>query len=268
MSCQKHEPKIAEKNNKKTPSVLKTESSKFSGNFSGVHNEKEIYVTLNSSNSSNRITGILNLDGEQAKIHAIEKNGICLGKITENNSDKTYAITMKFIDKKIHFSISFPEYNNKVLALILDRNTLITNGDGNEISINMDGENVMNSDGSGSSSKKLNRDRGLIGKWRFTEVISSGSGQFYSSFSTDYFVQFDVNGDCFSWIGKSAGGSGDINFDTNDSSNVDKEQWHTVNKNVVFVNRNTNEEIAIPYFAEENRMILKGPINRVYQRVE
>jgi hypothetical protein len=81
-------------------------------------------------------------------------------------------------------------------------------------------------------------------------------------------VQFDVNGDCFSWIGKSAGGSGDINFDTNDSLNVDKEQWHTVNKNVVFVNRNTNEEIAIPYFAEENRMILKGPINRVYQRVE
>ena len=39
-------------------------------------------------------------------------------------------------------------------------------------------------------------------------------------------------------------------------------------KNVVFVNSNTNKELSIPYYAEANRMMLKGNLKRVYQRIE
>ena len=74
----------------------------------------------------------------------------------------------------------------------------------------------------------------MVGKWRFTEVISSGSGQFYSSFSTDYFLQFNANGSCTTWNGRSAGGSGNVSFESNDGTNIENANWYTEGKNVVF----------------------------------
>ena len=271
LSCQ--EQKIKTKTASK-PKVTKMVSAKrplshFAGNFSGTYNQKEIFVTLKKVPRTSKLTGILTMDGREATISATESSDIkCSGRITENDTKKTYNITAEVVNKKLHFNITFPEYNNQILALVLERSNLVTNQSGTTVSVNNNGGTTITSGTSGTSKKPVNRDRALLGKWRFTEVISSGSGQFYSSFSTDYFLQFNANGECRTWTGSSAGGSGNVSFDGSGSSNLEIAQWYTVGKNVVFVNTNTNKEMSIPYYAEENRMMLKGNLKRVYQRVD
>lgn len=246
MSCKKIEIKETQNLSNLIFTTNKT-TTKFSGSFFGFNNAKEIYITLNSLQNENKITGTLLMDGEKAKIIATEINGICSGKITEN-SDKTYLITIKFIDDKLYFAITFPEYDNQVLTLILSKTkeklpTVI-------------------------AKKNVEKNTKLIGTWRFTEVLSSGSGEFYTSFSTDYFLQLKSDGQCITWTGNSAGGNNDIGLEDNGKSNIEVAQWHTDGKNIVFTNPTTNKKMSIAFYAEENRMILKGNLNRVYIRIK
>ena len=256
------------------PKIAKVVTAKrplsyFAGNFSGMHNQKEIFVTLKTVPRTSKLTGVLIMDGKKATITATETSATnCTGKITENDTKKAYNITAEIVNKKLHFNITFPEYNNQILALMLEKSNLVTNQSGNTIAIDSGDGTIISSGSSGTSTKPVKRDRSLVGKWRFTEVISSGSGQFFSSFSTDYFLQFNANGECRTWTGSSAGGSGSVSFDDSGNTNLEIAQWYTVGKNVVFVNSNTNKEMSIPYFAEENRMMLKGNLKRVYQRID
>ena len=270
LSCQEQKPKNKTTTKSKISKVVvaKRPLSHFAGNFSGTHNNKEIFVTLKAVPRTSKISGILTMEGKEATIAATETSATnCNGIITENDTKKRYNITAAIVNKKLHFNITFPEYNNQILALVLERSNLVTNQGGNTIAIDSGGGTTTSSGSSGTSTKKNNRDRALVGKWRFTEVISSESGQFYSSFSTDYFLQFNANGECRTWTGSSAGGSGNVSYDGAGNTNLEIAQWYTFGKNVVFVNSNTNKELSIPYFAEENRMMLKGSLNRVYQRI-
>jgi hypothetical protein len=270
-SCQ--EPKAQSKVSTK-PKIAKIAETKkalsnFVGNYSGTHNDKEIFVTLTAIPRTNKIKGVLTNDGRTAQIAATEINSVCRGIIIEDDTQKKYNVILKVINNKLHFDITFPEYNNQILAMVLDRSTLTTNQGDSPITFDTSGDGIISSTPSnGSSTKPVNRDRALVGKWRFTEVISSGSRQFYSSFSTDYFLQFNANGECRTWTGSSAGGSGNVSYDGTGSSNLEIAQWRTIGKNVVFINPTTNKEMSIPYFAEENRMMLKGNLKRVYQRVD
>ena len=270
LSCQEQ---VACKNTHKKPKIAKTAATKkvtsnFVGNFSGTRNQKEIFVTLTAIPRTNKIKGVLTMDGRTAQIAATEINGVCTGKIIEDDTQKKYNITAEIVNRKLHFNITFPEYNNQILALVLDRSTLTTNQGDSPITFDTSGDGIISSTPSnGSSTKPVIRDRALVGKWRFTEVISSGSGQFYSSFSTDYFMQLSANGECRTWTGSSAGSSGNVSYDGSGSSNLEIAQWRTVAKNIVFINPTNDREMSIPYYAEENRMMLKGSLNRVYQRI-
>lgn len=222
-------------------------ASKFSGKFLGVLNGSEINVSLLPENNSNKIKGELWMNNERATINAVETNDIVKGTITEDNSNKTYNIKLEFVSKKLHLSITFPEYDNQTVTIELNKN---------------DSENV--------TSKPIankTRNANLVGTWRYTEVLSSGSGEYYASFSTDYFIQFKANGDCTTWTGKSAGGTNDVSINSSTGTNVEQAQWYTNNNVIVFVNPSTQKEVSIPFYAEENRMMLKGSVNRVYQRI-
>lgn len=267
-SCQSKVESSITDNSQITKVVTMKHSSPFVGNYSGTNNQKEIFISLSSVPRTNKIIGILILDRKQAQIATTETNAVCTGAVTEEDTQKKYTIVLKIIDKKLHCDIVFPEYNNQVLALVLERSTLtLNNGDGNTTIDNEEGTVITSGSNSGSSTKPLIRDRALVGTWRFTEVISSGSGQFYSSFSTDYFIQLLENGSCITWTGKGAGGSANASLNYNKSNTVQSSLWHTDGKNVVFVNPNNNRKISIPYYAEENRMILKGNLNRVYNKI-
>lgn len=54
--------------------VAKSPLSNFVGNFSGTQNEKEIFVTLTAIARTNKIKGVLTMDGRTAQIAAAEIN--------------------------------------------------------------------------------------------------------------------------------------------------------------------------------------------------
>ena len=117
--------------------------------------------------------------------------------------------------------------------------------------------------------KNYKYDTKLYGVWRYTEVISSGSGDNYASFSTDYFMEFKADGTAFSWTGKSAGGSGNISIDGKGNSTAEKGQWYTEGKTLFLIDPVTKQKASILYFAEENRMMLHngGNEKKVFQRI-
>lgn len=251
LSCQDASSKVNIKSKSDVKNAQKTldkTSSKYSGKFAGVLNEVEIMITLKSTDSSNKIGGELVMNGERATISASETNGICEGFVIEDLSKKKYVIRMEFASETLNFSITFPEYDNQTVTFQLTKIDVKTN--------------------SKITTKNNKINAALVGTWRFTEVLNSGSGEFYASLSTDYFLQLLENGTCITWTGKSAGGTNSATIDSNSASNMEKAQWYTNGNSIIFVNPDTKKEVSIPYYAEENVMKLKGSVNRLYQRID
>ncbi|RYG01336.1 MAG: hypothetical protein EOO07_34310 [Chitinophagaceae bacterium] len=214
--------------------------SNFTGDYEGNNSGK--VVTINMKSTGNNISGTLLMNGETAKLSGISKNNIATGKITEDVSGKTYVFDAERKLNDLYISITFPEYNNQVLKLNLQKVVLANNN--------------------------KTRDQKLIGTWRNTEVISSGSGQFYSSFSTDYFARFNADGTALIWTGKSAGGTKDVTIDGSGGKNLQKMEWYTSGKNLYLVNPQNRQQSAVSFYAEPNRMMLSSAKSKkVYQRV-
>lgn len=257
-SCQDTKVKTEKDLNLQTDNVTMNRQmmSEFSGNFSGVNNDKEILVTLKPILNTKNISGVLLMDNQKAQIAAIENNGFIEGKITEEGSQKTYAITAEIKEGQLYFNITFPEFNNQILALVLKKNS--------------SNENVtnINPNASSSSSNSSSRDNATVGKWRFTEVFSSGSGEFYASMSTDYFIKINGDGTATTWTGKSAGGSNTVIIEGDYGTNVKQYKWFTNDKNFHFIDIETNEEQVVNYYAEPALIMFSFENNkRVYQRI-
>jgi hypothetical protein len=215
----------------------------FSGNYYGEFNGTEIYLELKSN--ENAVSGNLTMNGEQATVSAVIEEKMFSGEITENQSRKTYKISAEWKQDKLHFFITFPEYNNQTVEIILNKVAKETRSNSNQ-----------------------NRNAMLFGTWRFTDVIGSGSGSNYMSFSTDYFVKFNSDGTFLSWTGKSAGGSQNASIESGASNNVTTLKWHTSGKQLILEHPITQEKEQIQFYAEINRIMLTfGNNKRVYQRV-
>ncbi len=239
----KEEKKPENLDEKKIVKTVKMESHDFTGNYFGTFNGTEITMQL--ANDENSVTGNLMMNGEQAKILAAKNNLKFEGKITEDNSQKTYAVSGEWKNNKLYFLITFPEYDNKTVEIILEKGAK---------------KSVSNSD--------ANRNQMLVGTWRFTEVLSSGSGSNYMSFSTDYFVKFNADGTFVSWTGKSAGGSQNASIESGSGTNTATLKWHTSGKQLVLTDPKTQQSETINYYAENSRIMLStNKSKRVYQRV-
>ena len=117
LSCQEQ---VASKNTHKKPKISKATTTKkvtsnFVGNFSGTRNQKEIFVTLTIVPRTNKIKGVLTMDGRTAQITATEINGVCTGKIIEDDTQKKYNITAEIVNRKLHFNITFPKFGCCIL---------------------------------------------------------------------------------------------------------------------------------------------------------
>jgi hypothetical protein len=116
---------------------------------------------------------------------------------------------------------------------------------------------------------KGSRNKAVVGLWRYTEVLSSGSGGNYMSFSTDYFMEFKEDGTVLSWTGKSAGGSSDVSISAEESAKTEKSNWRTDTEKLYFIDPATGKEVHTFYYAEPSRMMLhdgKGT-RKVLQRI-
>lgn len=265
-SCQDATPKVKKKPMDPTKTILNPTST-FSGNFTGIHNQKEIFLTLIPETGSKKVNGVLIIDGRKAKIEVTENNGICKGKIMEEDTQKQYSIVIKFIGQKLNCTIPFPELNNQVLSFNLDKSSLTFGGNEDSIIIE-NGTTITNGNSSGTNGSNHKRNPEVIGKWRFTEVLSSGSGEFYASFSTDYFIRINADGTAITWTGKSAGGTNTVSIEGSYGTNLQQYQWYTNGKAFHFIDPQTNQEQVVNYYVEPSRMMFSyGNNKRVYQRI-
>lgn len=228
----------------KKAKLSKIQPNNFNGNFSTTHQGSLILVKLIAK--GNNVAGSFDMNGQQAKIVGVVKNLICIGTITETETGKTYAFRAQRNGDDLNFSFSVPEQNNQLVNLNLKKTAefpiVAANGDKNPL---------------------------LVGTWRYTEVISSGSGQFYSSFATDYFAKFNADGTALIWTGKSAGGTSGVTIDGAKPESVQNVNWYTEGKLLYLVNPVTKQKSPVNIYIEQNRMMLtSGKNKKVYQRIK
>lgn len=223
----------------------------YAGNFTGV--QAGISSSADLTVQDKKLRGRIIMNGKGADVNGIIKDSASTGMVYDIELKKTYAYSSILRKNELHFFITFPELNNQAVELILKRDEPIAGGKGN-------------TDKPGNTYKY---DIKLLGVWRYTEVISSGSGDNYASFSTDYFMEFKADGTAFSWTGKSAGGSGNISIEGKGNSSAEKGQWYTEGKTLFLIDPVTKQKVSILYFAEENRMMLHngGNEKKVFQRI-
>ena len=247
------------KKSKPLPQTKKTmvTNGLFTGNYLASYENAAISAEM--TENQNVVRGFFYMDGVKNEMIAISDRNTMKGKLKDKSKNIHYDFSAILKDNVLHFSITFPELNNQVIALVLNKQGSLTT---------IENAPISNSKPTASINSKT-KDRRLIGTWRYTEVLSSGGyGSNYASLATDYFIQFKPNGECLSWTGSSAGGSSDVAIESRDTaSTVTKEGWYTEGKNVIFYDLNTNEEVSIPFLADENRFLLKGGSTKIYQRV-
>ena len=246
-------------------------SGLFTGTYIAAYENAAISAEI--TQNRNVIRGNFYMDGVQNEIIATSQSNTFQGKILDKQKQVFYNITANLKDNILRFSITFPELNNQVVELLLTKQGYTSGGE-SDLTITNGDSNITTTEISNESNSKAStqlnsraKDRRLIGTWRYTEVLSSGGYGDYASMATDYFVQFKANGECLSWTGSSAGGSNSGSFESSGNGNVTTEGWYTEGKNVVFYDLTTNEEVSIPFLADENRFLLKGGSTKIYERV-
>lgn len=232
-------------NNLKNIEKPKMQTEIFTGRFAGTLNNSEIIVDI--TEDQNTVSGSFILNNETFQLNAISEGITFSGKISEEATGRFYTVTAEMKGKELHLFIPFPELNNQIVELKLEKQT--------------------STDVVSKTKNEKAKNPNLIGTWRYTEVLGGGYGNSYGSMATDYFVQFKPNGECISWTGSSAGGSGNVSFESSGGKNVTVEEWYTEGKNLIIINPTTKTKASVGYYAEPNRMMLKGKKNRVYQRV-
>lgn len=114
---------------------------------------------------------------------------------------------------------------------------------------------------------EMERNKNLIGVWRNTEVLSSGSGDSYLSFATDYFLEFQENGTVLSWVGSSAGAG--YSIESEDRNKAEKGEWST-NENSLFLKDPVTKQEVITYFYVQNQrlMLSNEGSKKVFEKIQ
>lgn len=241
----------------------------FTGNYKANYENATISAELTEKNTV--VNGYFYMDGVQNQLIAISDKNTLKGKIKDKSKNMYYDFTANLNANELHFFITFPELNNQIIELLLIKQEISSDVD-NDLTSEKESKITPTQTTDSNINSTINsktKDKRLVGTWRYTDVISSGGyGGDYASLSTDYFVQFKPNGECLSWSGSSAGGSGDITYDSSGNSNITVEGWYTEGKNIVFYNLSNNEEVSIPFLVDDTRFLLKGGSTKIYQRVK
>lgn len=229
----------------------------FTGTYQAAYTNTAIAAEIVENQSL--IRGTFLMDGDHYKIIATSQQNTFRGKILDEGTGKFYDVASQLQGNQMRLSITLPELNNKVVDLQLTKTGAAQTPAGNPAAAAAAAIPALN------NKEKNPR---LVGTWRYTEVLSSGmGGSNHASLATDYFVQFKPNGECLSWAGSSAGGTAHASIESRGNGSVTREEWYTEGKKVIFVDPQTKQEVGLTFFAEDNRMMLKGSSSKVYQRV-
>lgn len=121
-----------------------------------------------------------------------------------------------------------------------------------------------------TKSNTMTRDQQLIGTWRHTEIISSGSGEFYASMATDDFIEFRADGSVATWVGTATAGNSDMTIASDGDTNAQVGSWNTnpEHTQIIFTDPHTKQEARTNYFMENaHLMFSNGHSRKVYERI-
>lgn len=225
-------------------------AQKFSGQFAGSQNG--IQSTADLTVTGQQLGGSVSMNGNKATVTGTITDSISTGTVYDVVTGKTYSYYSKLRGNELSFSITFPELNDQAIQLQMQR-----------VTITAANEKIVN-----DPSKK--KDPRLVGTWRYTDIITSGSGGNFGSFSTDYFMEFKADGTVLSWMGNSGGGVGDQSISSSGNGRVDKGQWYTEEKTLFLVDPTTGQKISMLFYAETNRIMLHngGDNKKVWERTK
>lgn len=221
----------------------------FNGSFKGEQTNLSTTATLKVVN--NKLTGTIIMNGEPGRVAGAITDSTSSGIIYDEVMKKEYAYTSSITGDEIRFHITFPELNNLVIDIIMQR------------------IQATNSSSNTTYKNTGNKNPALLGIWRYTEVLSSGSGNNYGSFSTSYYMEFKSDGTVYSWKGKSAGGTSGVTIEGGGSSNADKGEWYTDGK-TLYLSDASGQKGSMLFYAEANRMMLHngGKEKKIFERVK
>jgi hypothetical protein len=231
-----------------TSCMNETTAQKFSGSFAG--NQTGIVSTATFTTEKDQLKGKVVMNGKTGTVTGVVTDTLCMGTIYDEEMHKNYSFSATINNSTLRFAITFPELNNQVIELVMQK------------------EQTQQAK-TKSTAGKGDRNKAVVGLWRYTEVLSSGSGGNYMSFSTDYFMEFKEDGTALSWTGNSAGGSSDVSISAAESDKTEKSNWRTDTEKLYFIDPATGKEVHTFYYAEPSRMMLhdgKGT-RKVLQRI-
>lgn len=222
-------------------------SQPFAGNFAG--QQPGINSTAAVNVSGTILTGSFELNGRPGNINATINGSNCQGTLYDIQMQKNYAFKGVARADSLYMDIVFPELNNQVISLQMKRVANIPATANEPV---FAGE----------------KNSALVGLWRYTETFSSGSGDNYASFSTDYFMEFKADGTVYSWTGSSAGGTNSVTIEGYPSG-TQKAGWSTEGKTLFLTDLASGQKNSLLYYAEADRMMLHngGPEKKIMTRM-
>ena len=233
----------------------------FSGSFKGGRTGITSSADLTVNNL--QVSGNLVINGKSGRVSGTLNDSLISGNVYDLETQQNYAYSGKFTANELHFNIVFPELNNQVVELIMQRET----------ALNSSGTQTDASEENKVVNKTVAKTKGaknpmLVGLWRNTEMLSSGSGSNYYSFSTDYFMEFNADGTFLSWTGSSAGSGYEAQAQS--KANADKGEWYTEGKNLYLIDPLRNQKASVLFYADAEKMMIHngGEEKKIYQRVE
>ncbi len=222
----------------------------FSGSFKGGQTGISSSAVLTVKDK--QLTGTITINGKTGNVSGFVNDSLTTGTVYDIETQSNYAYSAKIATDELRFTITFPELNNQAVELIMQR----------DIAANSSGKATTATKNTGA------KNPALVGLWRYTDMLSSGSGANYYSFSTDYFMEFNADGSFLSWTGSSAGSG--YEGKAQSKANADKGEWYTEGKNLYLIDRLRNEKASVLFYADEEKMMLHngGEQKKIYQRVE
>lgn len=231
----------------------------FTGKYEGA--VENTTATLRLWAEKEMVSGIFALENQTFTVNATSNAHTFAGEIVDDKSGSFHKIAGQIKGGTLFMQITFPEYNYQVVEIVLKpANDLIQ-----VAQIQKSAQDKLT-----YQPENLPGDPALVGKWRFTEVLSSGSGEFYASFATDYFLRINSDGTAVSWIGQSAGGGDSMTIEGDYGSDIYEFGWYTKGDQFFMIDPNDKDaKQSVRYFAEPSRMMMSiGDNKRLYERVE
>lgn len=230
---------------KNKPEPGKNFEGSYGGNHAGVASAAAIRV------SGDRLSGEVMLNDKVATIYGTIDGLSTTGTLKDGETGELYNYTGRLYGDELRLTCTAAGDNSQAVELILYRK----NG-----SANPDAGTSTRKEESGNSSKE--RNSGLVGVWKNTEVLGGGE----MSFSTEYFMEFNEDGTMRSWTGQSAGSG--MSMDS-DEANAGRGEWYTEGNKLYFFDPVTKQDGYTLYSVSESGLLLHngGSDKKVFQRV-